>query len=403
MERNGSHFGPRVPAAIALLACVASFTACSGESSKQGAPPGEVLGPAPSTSTIPTMNTPPASIGTTTPPPMPSTGNAGGAPPAPTQGSGGAAAPSGMAGMAAQPMAGAAMPMMDPTLTTGSDLYDPQTKMLMAPAAGDGVQITTTPFDLQAGEEKFACYHAEIPVDGEIDVRYYESVMATGSHHFILYKNDGDTAPDGTIDQSGCAANPTGSNWVYSSAQPHMDLKIPEGVAIVLGSRQRVVFDMHYINTTEQALQAHVTLNISFAKGQFEKAASLVSFNSGIFIPPNGTQTVEGDCTPGNGAKFFYMLTHTHRRGILATITRLLANGQMGETIVKSTDWEIPQEKKFLTEPYLTFQAGEKFHYKCDYMNDLDQVVTAGPSADTNEMCMAITYYFPASAGGSCF
>ena len=48
------------------------------------------------------------------------------------------------------------------------------------------------------------------------------------------------------------------------------------------------------------------------------------------------------------------------------------------------------------------FMPGEKFHYECQYMNDLDQVVTAGPSADTNEMCMAITYYFPASAGGSC-
>ena len=53
-------------------------------------------------------------------------------------------------------------------------------------------------------------------------------------------------------------------------------------------------------------------------------------------------------------------------------------------------------------EPFVTFQPGEKIHYACDYQNDLDQVVTTGSSAQTNEMCMAIMYYFPASAGGSC-
>jgi hypothetical protein len=74
----------------------------------------------------------------------------------------------------------------------------------------------------------------------------------------------------------------------------------------------------------------------------------------------------------------------------------------MGEELVRSIDWEVPQEKKWLTDPFMTFQPGEKFHYSCDFENDLNQVVTAGPSAATNEMCMAITYYFPATAGGSC-
>jgi hypothetical protein len=177
---------------------------------------------------------------------------------------------------------------------------------------------------------------------------------------------------------------------------------MPEGVAFVLGSRQRVQFDMHYINTTQDTLQAHVTLNVIQAKGKFEKAASLISFNAGIFLQPNEMQTVEGDCTPGDGAKFFYMLTHTHRRGQLATIDRVLADGSLGERLVKSTDWEHPDEEKWLKDPYLTFKTGEKFHYSCQYMNDIDQIVTAGPSAATNEMCMAITYYFPASAGGTC-
>lgn len=279
-------------------------------------------------------------------------------------------------------------------------LFDPATKDLKAPAPDQGVQVTTSMFALPPGAEKFTCYHAELPKDGELDVKYWESVMTQGSHHFILYRTDNDPVPAGTMDQNGCT---TGfQNWIYSSAQPHIDLQIPEGVAMVLGANQRVSFDMHYINTGDEALQVQVKLNAIFATGKFEKAASLISYNTGIFLQPHAAGTASGDCTPGNGAKFFYMLTHTHRRGKLATISRTLASGMMGETIVKSTDWEVPEEKKWLTDPYETFKQGEKIHYECDYMNDLDTLVTAGPSAQTNEMCMAIMYYFPASAGGSC-
>jgi hypothetical protein len=322
-----------------------------------------------------------AGVSAVTPPPL-----AGSA--APAAGSGGAA---GSAGGSGTTLGGRVI---------GSNLYDPATAELHAPAAADGVQIVTTAFDLPPGAEKFTCFHSEIPIDSEIDVHYYESKMAPGSHHFILYKAASDTSPVGTMDQTGCLTNFT--NWIYSSAQPHMDLKMPEGVAMVLSPRQRVLFDMHYINTTDKTLHVQVALNVITAKGSFEKAAPLVSYNTSIRLPAHGMQTVGGDCTPGAGAKFFYMLTHTHRRGLLATITRVMANGQMGDEIIKSTNWDVPEDKSWVDPPYLTFATGEKFHYSCQYMNDLDQVVTAGPSANTNEMCMAITYYFPASAGGSC-
>jgi hypothetical protein len=226
--------------------------------------------------------------------------------------------------------------------------------------------------------------------------------MAPGSHHFILYKNDGDQTPDGTLDTTNGCTLGFNQNWVYSSAVPHYETVMPEGVAMVLGTRQKVVFDMHYINTTQQTLHASVTLNINLATGKFEKAASLVSFNTMISIPANGMQTVGGDCTPGAGSKFFQMLTHTHKRGKLATITRVLANGQMGEELVKTTDWDHPTTNLWNAPDFLTFKQGEKFHYSCTYQNDLDQLVTVGTSAAVNEMCMAITYFYPASAGGSC-
>jgi hypothetical protein len=226
--------------------------------------------------------------------------------------------------------------------------------------------------------------------------------MSVGSHHFILYRADGDTAPVDTVTDGGCSGNFT-TSWVYSSGQPHYGFKNPPGVAMVLNAKQRVGFDMHYINTTTKPIDATVTLNMIFATGTFVKAAPLISFNTAINIPANGTQTVGGDCTPGAGANFYMASTHTHKRGVLATINRVLADGTMGEELVHTTDWEKPDFKQYQAAPFLTFKTGEKFHYSCTYQNDRNVPVTVGNSAETNEMCMAVTYFFPATAtGGSC-
>jgi hypothetical protein len=275
--------------------------------------------------------------------------------------------------------------------------------LLIAPAKDQGFQVATPTFQLDPGQEQFKCFHLTFPNSGEFDVGDWESQMSKGSHHFILYKTDTDGTPSGTLDTFGCIASPTNGAWIYSAAVPHTHLAMPDGVAIPLGSAQKVQFDMHYINTGTEALQAHVTLNVNKVKGtQFQKAQSQVSFNGLINIPANGTQTVGGDCTPAANAKYFMMLTHTHRRGVDASITRKLANGQLGEVLVHTTNWDSPENILWENPPYLTFQAGEKFHYKCSYKNDRPTATTVGTSAANNEMCMAITYFFPAASPPQC-
>src|SRR5690349_21012352 len=68
--------------------------------------------------------------------------------------------------------AASAPPAASPRPTS---LYDEASSQLRAPEPGAGVQLETAAFDLEPGKEVFACYHAEIPVDAEIGVRYYES------------------------------------------------------------------------------------------------------------------------------------------------------------------------------------------------------------------------------------
>ena len=310
-----------------------------------------------------------------------------------TPGSGGATPGSG----GISPGSGGATPGSGGTSNTGN--LDPQGNLIV-PAAADGIQLKTNKFTVAPGQEKFMCWHTQIPPGATVDVKRFESAMSKGSHHFIFYRADDDTAPLNSLSTGGCTLG-FGQQWIYTSGSPHSWLDMPKDVAISLGAGQRVVFDMHYNNTTDEPIDAQVALNMYLAKGNFTRAGALVSFNTGIFIPANGKQTVGGDCTPGAGAKFFLMSTHTHRRGVGAQITRKTSAGALTDVLVKTTDWEHPGVGQWMDTP-LVFGPGEKFHYSCDFVNDRPALTTVGSSAETNEMCMAITYFYPDTARGSC-
>ena len=50
--------------------------------------------------------------------------------------------------------------------------------------------------------------------------------------------------------------------------------------------------------------------------------------------------------------------------------------------------------------PFFNFPSGQGLFYSCSYQNDTATSIRVGQSAITNEMCMAVTYYFPASGAG---
>jgi hypothetical protein len=268
---------------------------------------------------------------------------------------------------------------------------------LIAPPQGQGYQIQTPVFDLAPGQEVYNCFHVKVPNDAVLPVGEWDAQMTAGSHHFILYRNDADTTASGTLTQGGCTLGFGGPTWLYTQGTPRSHLQFPDAVAMELAPHEAIVFDMHYINTTSQTIHARITLNINKVKAaQYQKASSQVSFNLGIYVPAHGTSSAEGDCTPVQGANYFIMQTHMHKFGTQEVINRVLANGQMGEEIVKTIDWDNPQAHIWQQAPFLTFQPGELFHYRCDYKNDTNNVVTVGTSAETNEMCMAEAYFFPA-------
>jgi hypothetical protein len=300
---------------------------------------------------------------------------------------------------------------------------------LAAVAADSGFYIETPDYNasdpsasnliVQPGQEIFLCYSVTLPNTTEADVGGFQSWMSPGSsHHFIVYQLGGTGAFGGTPQPNGTVSTCrfAGGTWVYATSTPGVvvGMNMPDGVGLPFAAATNIVLNMHFINPGTTTLYPKVKLNILLAANVQYKAASMVSFNTRINVPPAtasgpGTQTVSGTCTAPAGSKFFTMSTHTHKHATAAAVN--FVSGGVSQEIVHTgstqtypvdqqqgtgTDWEHPGVGLWNGPDYLTVNAGDSFTYSCTYENTASTAVTVGETAASNEMCMAVGYYFPA-------
>jgi hypothetical protein len=325
-----------------------------------------------------------------------------------------------------------------PSASTGTQAAGPGYTVqegadLATPASGDGFQIETPDYNandpnasqmvVQPNKEIFLCYYVALPNNAEVDVGAFQSYMSPGSsHHFIVYQQGTGTGfggfaqlpsqPSGTIQQCGFA----GGTWVYATSTPGavVTSTMPKGVGLPFAAKTQLILNMHFINTGTSTLYPKVKLNILEAKDIQYKAAVMVSFNRSINVPAAtgttpGTQTVSGTCTAPVGSKFFSMSTHTHKHATAAVVN--FVSGGSSQEIVHTgtdttypaaqqtgtgTDWEHPGVSLWNGPDFLTVKQGDSFSYSCTYVNMASTPVTVGETAASNEMCMAIGYYYPA-------
>jgi hypothetical protein len=292
-----------------------------------------------------------------------------------------------------------------PGLTVGP----PGATDLAAPASADGIQFATPAgaYTVSPGQEIFPNYCVTVP--STIEVGGFQSWMSIGSsHHFILYK--GGTAA------AGAACTLGAYNWIYATSTPGQVVTetLPDGVGLQIAQNTQLIINMHFINPGSTPTTPQVKINLLYAKNVMYQAGTMVSFNSSIAVPPAmgstpGTQTVQGTCTAPTGAKFFTMSTHTHKHATAAwidyvhagTTTEIVHTGTAtsypaDQEPGSGTDYEHPGVGWWTAPNFLTVQAGDTFTYHCSYSNTGTTTITVGETAASNEMCMAVGYYFPA-------
>ena len=314
---------------------------------------------------------------------------------------------------------------------------------LAVPADGTGFRIETPDYDandpnaknlvVNPGQEIFLCYYVTLPNTAQVNVGGFQSWMSPGSsHHFIVFRQGGNAAaggsaaggsaaafggtpqPAGTITSCGFA----GGTWVYATSTPGsvVGMNLPDGVGLPMDASQSIILNMHFINAGTDVLYPKVKLNILLANNVQYESAPMISFNTRINVPPAaadgtpGTQTVTGTCTVPTGSQFFTMSTHTHKHATEAVIQYVKADGTAQEIVHTGatssypsmqapntgSDWEHPGVAEWNAPNFLTVQDGDSFTYSCTYENTGTAAVTVGETAATNEMCMAVGYFFPA-------
>jgi len=261
---------------------------------------------------------------------------------------------------------------------------------------GTAFTIQSTDTVIPAGTEVTYCYYFHTPNTANVVVNKWVSDMTPGSHHMILYFTQTEAGAEGTVDQCGSMDPNNLPVWTYAAQQEDNTQAMPDGVGMPVPAGQPAFIQMHYLNTGDDPITVHVTLNgeTFAATDSYTHAAAFVTYNTRIDVQPNSFGTAQGSCDVPSTVQFFTLSTHAHQH---ATETKVAD----GDTVLfDSTDWAHPGAMNW-SMPYYTFTSG-KLNYQCDYYNDTSVPVKTGPSAQTDEMCMAIGYFFPATAPIKC-
>jgi hypothetical protein len=268
-----------------------------------------------------------------------------------------------------------------------------------------GFEIVTPTVTVQPNSEITYCYYFQTSNTAEVAVRRWTSQMTDGGQQMILFLTPGNLQSPGTMATTQCGLSSSGSGpvWTYSAGAPPAELRLPANdgngrhVAQVIKASQSGFLEMHFVNTTGQVRQAHVELRAyAYDDGvAITPAAPFVTFNTSIDLPAAPSpasptsDTVTGECSVPPDAKFYFVSTHTHRQGVRAFVKDGAA------MVFDTTNWSEPGEVTW-SVPFFSFKTGN-LSYQCDYNNPNGYRIKYGDSAATDEVCMAIGYYFPAS------
>jgi hypothetical protein len=273
-----------------------------------------------------------------------------------------------------------------------------------------GFQIKSPTIDIDPGKEVTYCYYFHTPNTVDMSIKQWVSHMTPGSHHMILYLTPTDQQTPGTLSTSQCGITnaSTGPLWTYSAQTADAEALLPADdgtgtpVGQMISAGHSGFVQMHYLNATDSVLHAHVELNaIAYDDGvHVTPAGPFVTFNRRIDLKPATPAgptpgMVNGDCTVSPDSKFYVMTTHTHKQGVHTFV-------KDGSTVLfDSTSWEHPGTATWGL-PFYSFTSG-KLSYQCEFLNPTMNEIITGDSAATDEMCMAIGYYFPADGGSGHF
>ena len=277
--------------------------------------------------------------------------------------------------------------------------------LLEPPKPGRGQQFTLKT-SIPPGVELENCMFVrtrEAMIVNRDEIRF-----STGSHHVLLYMTPYEEIP--TEDLSGAAIDTSGVFDCSDGVQGFFDvaglvgvsqnatgrsaISFPEGVGVRVPANTVLLFNVHYVNPTDDTLEPEVAVNLhSISEEELEQEGGLLFwYNPFLKVPARGRSTMTSNCPVPSDIKLTNVQSHMHRRGVDYRSTLISPDGDRDE-IYTSRNWSDVEVAEF--SPSLEIRGGSRLEWSCDYMNSEDHDIYQG-ARSTDEMCMLIGSYYPA-------
>ena len=161
------------------------------------------------------------------------------------------------------------------------------------PAEEPAFTIVSSDVTLAPGEEVTKCFYFHTPNTTNLHIHKWVSDMTAGSHHMIYFSSIGSQPADGIVDDCEGAGTPLP---VYGAQTAHQEADFPTDdvgvqLAQVVVPQSAGYLQMHYLNTTDAPLTAHVEL-AAYALADdktFTRTDLFGTYNADISIPPHAT------------------------------------------------------------------------------------------------------------------
>jgi hypothetical protein len=264
-----------------------------------------------------------------------------------------------------------------------------------APDPSQGFQIILPIVtDIAPGASDEYCTDTSMIIPQDVWVDAAQGWQTETGHHVIFFYS---TSPQ-PVGTHICAADEMGEFEFGLTAGGGPDstkFTLPGNLAIKLPAGAQIIANHHYLNAgATPVAQAQSALNVYYADPTIPHTPSsmMVVVDTNLTVPV-GQSVYTEDCTVNQTYQAWTQLPHMHAWGTHITITDTPAATGVPQQLF-NMDWNPDYAFDFnaiwTTEspsaPFL-FNAGDKIHIECDYMNTTGAEMTFGA-----EMCVMANY-----------
>ena len=275
---------------------------------------------------------------------------------------------------------------------------------------GQIYQLTWGPVTVQPGEEDTRCVTLPLGNDIPVKINQIHNTLGATSHHFIVYRvaeGEINTTPEPCLPFVD-TLDPTAGAPLMITQRPDEVLTLPEGVGFSLPENQLIRLEMHYVNATNQPIEAQATAELhAMADADFRDEADFLFIgNPDIELPSQpGVQSLGPTFFPVpsslDGVNVFAITGHTHKLGVDVEVEVAAGPDAPGTMVYQPAAFDWAEPETIFHDPPFQIPPDGGFRFTCDWVNETGEWVGFG-EATTDEMCFFWAYYYPSRGSKVC-